>query len=115
MFAQYFHEKEGTDCIITEKGFLLYVLGEDFLHICQCYVKPEFRKEGHARELSIKAEEVARENGKRYVSCDCDLALQGAGKSMKAILSRFEPVKQDTIVKFFKEVDGWEQDQDQDS
>lgn len=87
MFAEYRKEREGVDCIQTEKGFIFYKIEFPDCFIHDYYVKPEFRKEGHGHFLGDQVFEICKQAGVVDVYCQTDGRAQGVGLSVLSILN----------------------------
>jgi predicted GNAT family acetyltransferase len=67
LYYQYIREREGSEVIECEDGFLVYCENERSLFIKDTFVKPEARKSGAARYLVSTLEELAREKQKEWI------------------------------------------------
>jgi len=69
MYAAYLLESQSKHMLETPHGFLTYgfncVPGVNFPHayIEELWIKPEYRREGHAARMADKVADIARERG----------------------------------------------------
>lgn len=87
LFKQYLLERENTELISTEQGFITYRFEPEYCYIIDIYVLPEHRKSG----LGVKLEEMvivrAKEKGYNKLLGSVDLNANNYVDSL-AILER---------------------------
>lgn len=70
MLAEYLKEKDSAETIVTDGGFLAYLIRHDQLFISDFYVKPDFRKsKKHFLALMREAFKVACDNKLNFFTC----------------------------------------------
>ena len=70
MFADYYKEELGWDCIQNEYGFIFYFLNSSApeCYISGLYIKPEYRKTIEAKKLFSSVVDIARENNCEFIT-----------------------------------------------
>jgi len=70
LYSQYINERLGQSIIEDDFGFATYDFIDQFnvkaCYIMDIYVKPEFRRDGHAKRYVDEIEVIAKEN-----NCEC--------------------------------------------
>lgn len=84
MWAEYFREKDGKECVETTQGFMLYSFKGEECYIEHVYVVPEARKEGHGKFLLSVVEARARKNGCKYLTGSIRPSARGSTESALA-------------------------------
>ena len=88
LYAQYIKERENSEIIIHEHGFITYkVLQNGMYYLVDVFVEKEHRKSGAARSLVDAACEIARSAGQTQVLGSVCLDANGVTQSLAAILA----------------------------
>lgn len=109
MFAEYRKEREGIDCIKTDKGFIFYKIEFPHCMIHDYYVKPEFRQEGHGKFLGDQVFQICEDAGVETVFCQTDSKAIGSKLSALTIVRfGFKPIsKKGTVTTYELGVKEW--------
>lgn len=87
LYAEYIREREGKEIVEDEKGFVTYTFVPEGCYVVDIYVKPEFRKQGHAAALTDVVACVAKGKGcSKLIGSVCPQA-KGSTDSLKALLA----------------------------
>lgn len=70
LYFKYIKERENTDYIKNEKGFITYRIEDNVVRVFDLYVEPNFRRTSIATDLCDKLRILAKESG-------CNLAKAG--------------------------------------
>jgi hypothetical protein len=106
MIIEYLKEKQGSETLVTDEGFVIYTLSSESVHINNFFIRKELRRSKEGVGLFLKIYEIAKDCGIKLITCNCDLNQLKADISMSAILSvGFKPIKaENNLVSFFMEV-----------
>lgn len=83
MFADFYKEEFGWDCIQNEYGFIFYFLNGKECYVSALYTRPEYRKSIEAKKLFSKVKEIALNN-----NCEFITANIGAGPNREELSSK---------------------------
>lgn len=69
LWAEYIKERNGMGSIETEFGFMTFGFpSKEECFIEDCYIVPAHREKGHGKVLLKKIEEIAKQNGCKYLT-----------------------------------------------
>lgn len=110
LYELYIKERENLDEIKTDRGFIHYRVEFPNCVINDCFVKKEFRKDGHATFLVNQVFELCKGAGIKAVFCQIDERTNGHQVSKISLENfGFELIKKEGPLSFFKmEVYEWE-------
>lgn len=109
LYELYIKERENLDEIKTDRGFIHYRIEFPNCVLNDCFVKKEYRQDGHATFLVNQLFELCRQAGVKAVYCQVDERSNGHQVSQLALENfGFELVKEDGSLRIFKmEVQEW--------
>lgn len=109
LYKLYIKERENLDEIKTDRGFVHYRIEFPNCVLNDCFVKKEFRNDGHATFLVNQLFELCRQAGVKAVFCQTDKRSNGHGVSRIALENfGFELIKEDGPISYFKmELSEW--------
>lgn len=87
MFEEYFKEKKGLIAFKNQFGFIMYTIQEEYLYIRDFYVKPEFRRQKVAYQMTDLLIAHAKGQGCTTVIADLEPRDLKATESLKFILN----------------------------
>ncbi len=88
LYGDYNSEREDKNIIEDDKGFMTFVLiPPDTLYLEDIYVKPEFRKQGHAKVLFEKVKATAKSWGCPHITTSIKPSANGSTDSLKVSLT----------------------------
>jgi len=101
LYAAYLKERENTELICVDSGFITYRFELDYCYIIDIYILPEMRKNGLGVELENRVIEQARERKVFKLLGSVDRTANNWETSIK-ILEKigYKPYKQDKSVLF---------------
>jgi ribosomal protein S18 acetylase RimI-like enzyme len=105
MYIEYLKERRPECQVeICDKGFAIYSFMEDSVYIEEIYVKPEYRQEHIATQLSGKIQEKARQMGCVRLLGSVSPSAQGSTKSLQVLLAHGMTLlsSQDDLIWFSK-------------
>lgn len=77
----------GSEVLETEHGWANYYLGDLECYIENIFITKEARRSGHAKALGLALEEIARENGCKYMIGSTNTTKPGVERSIMGMLS----------------------------
>lgn len=109
-YELYVKERENLSTIKTEKGFVMYRIDFPNCIINDCFVKKEFRQDGHGTFLTNQVFEICKQAGVKSVYCQTDDRANGVELSKFAIENYgFELELKEGPIGYYKmEVSEWE-------
>jgi ribosomal protein S18 acetylase RimI-like enzyme len=93
MYAEYLRERENKELLQDERGFAIYgyncIPGVDFPHcyLQDVYVRPEWRRRGHASKLADQVAAQAKAAGFKVLISSVDCAARGAHESLQVLIA----------------------------
>jgi ribosomal protein S18 acetylase RimI-like enzyme len=87
MFEDYFKEKKNLTAFKNEFGFIMYIIQDEYLYIRDFYVKPEFRRQGIAYQMTDLLVAYAKDQGCTKIIADIEPEDQKATESLLFILN----------------------------
>ena len=107
MYFAYIAERR-PDCKVlkNEKGFAVYSYTDDYVYIEEIYVKPEFRKENIASQLSEAIQQEAKDNGCLRMLGSVSASAEGSTDSIRVLLAHGMTLmsSQDDLIWFYKDL-----------
>ena len=85
--ASYLKEREGIDSLVTEKGFVSYIIAGEECYIKDIWVNKDFRKLGVAAALADQVVEIALKQGCKFLSGTVVPSATGSTDSLKVLLA----------------------------
>lgn len=82
MWLDYLKESQGTEGIVTDRGFITFQFFDGTCIIHDFYVKPEFRGTKEAIILAEMVKQLAIEKGCKGIGAEVYLARPGADKNI---------------------------------
>lgn len=97
LYAKYIAEREGSECIHGEHGFITFKIfeqkGAKHCLVQDFFVEPEFRNKGIGKELFEKVRKVAIMSGASAILCWVDFSALNWQRSLAIIVTHgFRPV-----------------------
>lgn len=103
MFDLYRKEREGVDCIRTDKGCIFYKIEFPVCIIHDYFVLPEYRRGGHGFFLADQVFQICKEADVESVYCQTDDRAHGVDVSRLTILKfGFQEYKKEGPVTTYK-------------
>lgn len=108
LYAEYIKEREGKDIIEDEKGFATYLYTpiRNEIYIVDVYVRPEYRRQGVARDYVDTIINIAKEKNCEYLITSVDLRNPDWKSSTTGLLNTgwkfYANDPMDQLFKFFK-------------
>jgi hypothetical protein len=84
MFEKYMKERQGADCLKTEKGFLFYKVEGQECFIADMYIEPEFRKSGVFEGFIDALSEIALMKSCKAITATIYLNDKGCNRTLNA-------------------------------
>lgn len=102
-FKNYIVEREGGELLEYNYGFTHYVTMENEIFISDMYVDKDFRRKGKPTEMLNKLIIMAKEFGKNYITCQCDLGQNNPEMALRNILNHGFKIAgyENQIIKFY--------------
>lgn len=85
--AAYLKEREGFDSIVTEKGFIAYLITGEEAYIRDIWVHRDFRQYGIASALADQVTEIAVKAGCKYLTGSVSTVAKNATLNIKVLLA----------------------------
>lgn len=84
MYFDYLKERENTDSLIKDYGFVAYRINGDECYLADFYIKPEFRNTHSAGDLLKEIIEVALSKNCKMITATIHLNDKGCNRTLKA-------------------------------
>ena len=108
MYFEYLIERR-PECKVlkNDKGFAIYSFTDNSVYIEEIYVKPEFRKEAVASQLSETIQQEARDMGCLQVLGSVSPSAHGSTESIAVLLAHGMTLmsSQDDLIWFYKNLE----------
>jgi GNAT superfamily N-acetyltransferase len=84
IYFEYIKEKLGREVVLdsSQNGFIVYTLIDGTLFIHDIYVRPEFRRQGVAKEMCDKVASLALDRGAKRIIAQCAVRSNGCNDSL---------------------------------
>ena len=85
-YARYIWEKAGHQLIEGEHGFITFEVGENFIHIHDLWVDPDYRHKGHGSDLVQKVIDSRKNDSIKFLTSCVQLKANDVTQTLKAQL-----------------------------
>ena len=85
LYAEYLLEREGKHLIEKDYGFCVYEIMDEYAYIAEIYILKDKRKKGLGKEFVKEVEEIAKEEGCKYLLSSFCLNANNWDISRKAL------------------------------
>jgi GNAT superfamily N-acetyltransferase len=86
LYFEYIKEREGTEGIQFNDGFITYRIVDDECYIADMFVKKESRQSGIASKMISKIEEIAKEKNCKSISANIWATDKGNRRTLSGAL-----------------------------
>lgn len=69
LYGRYIKEYSNTDIYESNEGFFTFRINDDECFVEDLYIAPEYRRDGMGNKFANKIENIAKENGCKYIMC----------------------------------------------
>lgn len=91
LYARYIGEREGSQIIENENGFITYKINGEECFLVDMYVRMEVRRSGEGRKLLNELIKIAKGHECKFISANIYTVDHGATNTLKAaLISGFE-------------------------
>ena len=87
LYADYLKDSGLRHIIETDAGFITYEIHGNVCYAVDMYIKPEFRRQGTARQLMNQVVDLALNNNCKWVSTTINTLIKDPTRSMQGLIT----------------------------